>query len=53
MTGVQTCALPIKFIENELVRLESKQFEQEYGKPVEPVREFNRVFRATLEEVWS
>lgn len=41
------------FIEDELARLESKQFEQEYGKPVRPpVREFNRVFRAALDEVW-
>jgi len=42
-----------EFIEDELVRLESKQFEQEYDKPVGPVDEFNRVFRAALEEVWS
>jgi hypothetical protein len=41
------------FIEDELARLESKQFEQEYGKPVGPVREFNRVFRAALNEAWS
>ena len=42
-----------EFIEDELVRLESKQFEQEYDKPVGPVGEFNRVLRAALEEVWS
>ncbi|MFH1929101.1 MAG: nucleotidyltransferase domain-containing protein [Chloroflexota bacterium] len=42
-----------EFIEDELVRLESKQFEQEYDKSVGPVGEFNRVFRAALEEVWS
>ena len=40
------------FIEAELTRLESKRFEQEYGKPVGPVDDFNRVFRAALEEVW-
>lgn len=41
------------FIENELARLEGKRFEREYGKLVGPVREFNRIFRASLDEVWS
>lgn len=41
-----------KFVEDELERLEHKQFEEEYGRPVGPIDEFNRVFRATLEEVW-
>lgn len=40
------------FVEAELTRLESKQFEHEYDKPVGPVHEFNRVFRAALDEVW-
>lgn len=40
------------FVEAELTRLESKQFEREYDKPVGPAHEFNRVFRAALDEVW-
>ena len=41
------------FIEDELARLESRRFEQEYGKPVGPVWAFDRVFQAALEEAWS
>ena len=42
-----------EYIEEELARLESKQFEKKYAKPAGPVSEFNRLFRAALEEVWS
>jgi predicted nucleotidyltransferase len=42
-----------EFVESELVRLESRKFEQEYGERVGPVSEYNRVFRAAIEEVWS
>ncbi len=41
------------FIEMELARWESRQFGQEYGKPGPPVGEFNDLFRAALDEVWS
>jgi len=41
------------FIEGELARFENKQFEQEYDKRVVPICEFNRIFRAALEKVWS
>ncbi len=41
------------FVEEELARLEGKRFEWEYGKSVGPVHEFDRVFRAALDEVWS
>jgi len=42
-----------EFIESELARLENKQFEQEYDKPIAPVDEFNDLFRSALDEVWS
>ena len=42
-----------EFIESELARLENKQFEQEYDKPVAPVDEFNELLRSALDEVWS
>lgn len=42
-----------QFIESELARLEDKRFEHEYGVPSPPIREFNKVFRAALEEVWG
>ena len=42
-----------EFIESELARLENKQFEQEYDKPIAPVDEFNDLFRLALDEVWS
>ena len=41
------------YIEAELKRLAHKQFEHEYGKPVVPMHELNRLFRAALEEVWA
>jgi len=46
-------ALISEFIESELARLEGKQFEHEYDKPVVSVDEFNRLFRSALDEVWS
>ncbi len=42
-----------EFIESELARLENKQFEHEYDKAAAPVREFNELFRAALDEVWA
>ncbi len=41
------------FIKSELARLEDKQFEHEYDKPVAPVSEFNDLFRSAFDEVWS
>jgi hypothetical protein len=41
------------FVETELARWESRQFGREYGKPGAPVGEFNALFRAGLDEVWS
>jgi predicted nucleotidyltransferase len=41
------------FIERELVRLGGKRFEQHYSAPKAPTTEFNRVFRAALDEVWE
>lgn len=41
------------FIESELARLESVEFGREYGESMGPIQEYNRVFRAALEEVWS
>ncbi len=42
-----------RFIEDELARLEGRQFAQEYTKLTEPALAFDRVFQAALEEVWS
>jgi predicted nucleotidyltransferase len=42
-----------EFIESELARLESKQFEHEYDRGAAPVHEFNDLFRAALDEVWA
>jgi predicted nucleotidyltransferase len=42
-----------EFIEQELARLEGKQFEKNYSAPKAPAAEFNRVFRAALDEVWK
>jgi len=48
------CIAPISdFIESELARLENRQFEHEYGKPVAPVYKFNHLFRSALDEAWS
>jgi hypothetical protein len=41
------------FVELELNRLASIQFEHQYKEPVGPVHEFDRVFRSALNEVWS
>lgn len=40
------------FISGEMIRLGSKQFELEPGKPVVPVHEFDRLFRSALDEGW-
>ena len=40
-----------QFVESELDRMESEQFERRTGNC--PVEELNEVFRAALEEVWS
>jgi predicted nucleotidyltransferase len=42
-----------EFIERELARLEGEQFEKNYIAPKAPTAEFNRVFRAALDEVWG
>jgi predicted nucleotidyltransferase len=42
-----------EFIERELARLESRQFEQHYSTPKAPADEFNCVFQAALSEVWG
>lgn len=42
-----------RFIEDELARLEGRQFAQEYSRPAGPALAFDRVFQAALEEVWS
>ncbi len=41
------------FIEAELERLGSEQFEHDYGQPVAPIEELNRVFRTAIEDVWA
>ena len=40
-------------VERELARLEGKQFEHEYDKPVAPVDELNDLFRSAFDKVWS
>ena len=42
-----------EFVERELARLESKQFEHEHNRGAVPVQEFNDLFRAALDEVWA
>ena len=42
-----------EYIEAELKRLEHRRFEDEYDKPVAPIRELNHFFRQALEEAWS
>jgi predicted nucleotidyltransferase len=41
-----------EFVESEIVRLENVQFEEKYVKPAGSTAEFNRVFRAALDEAW-
>lgn len=41
------------YIERELARLESVQFGDEYIRPAGPIDDYNLLFRAALEEVWS
>lgn len=41
------------YIERELLRLEGIQFGDEYIRPVGPLKEFDRVFRAALDKMWS
>jgi predicted nucleotidyltransferase len=41
------------FIERELTRLEGIQFGDDYIRPVGSIDDFNRLFRAALDEVWS
>lgn len=38
---------------SEFARLEDERFEHDYDVPKPPIREFNKVFRATLQEVWG
>lgn len=41
------------YIERELVRLEGIQFGDEYIRPVGPLPDFDQVFRAALDKMWS
>ena len=41
------------FIESELARLEQAVLEDGFARPAVPVDEFNALFRAALDEVWS
>ena len=42
-----------EFIEAELARLESMQFEKAFDKSMEPIQSFNLVFRSAIDQVWT